>query len=76
MARLLALLILSEAAHIGLFVSIWPLAPGVGLGAVAIGSLMGAHYLADALAKGPMGFLAARWGPGAFWCWGRPLASC
>ncbi|MDO4263119.1 MAG: MFS transporter [Deinococcus sp.] len=65
MLRLLALLILSEAAHFGFFVTALPLrADTLGLNAALIGTLTGAHYLADALSKGPMGYLAGRWGAG------------
>lgn len=65
MLRLLALLVLSEAAHFGFFVAALPLrAHTLGLNAALIGTLVGAHYLADALSKGPMGYLAGRWGAG------------
>lgn len=65
MLRLLALLVLSEAAHFGFFVAALPLrADALGLNAALIGTLVGAHYLADALSKGPMGYLAGRWGAG------------
>lgn len=65
MLRLLALLVLSEAAHFGFFVTALPLrAETLGLNAALIGTLTGGHYLADALSKGPMGYLAGRWGAG------------
>ena len=65
MLRLLALLILTEAAHYGFFVTALPLrGDALGLNAALIGTLVGAHYLADALSKGPMGYLAERFGAG------------
>ncbi|MCY1703307.1 MFS transporter [Deinococcus sp. SL84] len=65
MLRLLALLILSEAAHFGFFITALPLrAESLSLNAALIGTLTGGHYLADALSKGPMGYLAGRWGAG------------
>ncbi|MFC6616350.1 MFS transporter [Deinococcus radiophilus] len=65
MLRLLTLLVVSEAAHFGFFVTALPLrADTLGLNAALIGTLMGGHYLADALSKGPMGYLAGRYGAG------------
>lgn len=65
MLRLLALLVASELVRTGFFVSALPVAgPGLGLGAAVIGLMVGAHYLADALAKGPLGLVAERWGLG------------
>ncbi|WP_216323889.1 MFS transporter [Deinococcus aestuarii] len=65
MLRLLALLVASELVRTGFFVSALPLAgPGLGLGAAVIGLMVGGHYLADALAKGPLGLLTERWGLG------------
>ncbi|MFT2720764.1 MFS transporter [Deinococcus sp. A31D244] len=66
MLRLLALLTLCETVRTGLFVSALPVSgPGLGLSAAVIGVMAGAHYLADALAKGPGGLLVQRWGLGA-----------
>ncbi|WP_221090144.1 MFS transporter [Deinococcus aquaedulcis] len=65
MLRLLALLALSETVRAALFVGVLPLAgPGLGLGAAVIGLMAGAHYLADALGRGPAGALVARLGLG------------
>ncbi|WP_343757181.1 MFS transporter [Deinococcus depolymerans] len=66
MLRLLALLTLCETVRTGFFVSALPVSgPALPLGAAAIGAMAGAHYLADALAKGPGGLLIGRWGLGA-----------
>ncbi|MCD0171771.1 MFS transporter, partial [Deinococcus sp. 23YEL01] len=66
MLRLLALLTLCETVRTGFFVSALPVSgPALPLGAAAIGAMAGAHYLADALAKGPAGLLIGRWGLGA-----------
>lgn len=63
--RLLLLLALSEAVRSGFFVAYLPLQDRMlGLGAAVIGLLVGGHYLADGLAKGPAGVLAERWGMG------------
>lgn len=65
MLRLLALLLLSELVRTGLLVSVLPqAAPGLGWGAAAVGVIVGAHYLADGLAKGPVGWLSERLGLG------------
>lgn len=65
MLRLLALLLTSELVRTGFVVSALPLAgPGLGLGAAVIGAMVGGHYLADALAKGPVGLVTERWGLG------------
>ncbi|MCD0167910.1 MFS transporter, partial [Deinococcus sp. 12RED42] len=65
MLRLLALLTLCETVRTGFFVSALPVSgPALPLGAAAIGAMAGAHYLADALAKGPAGLLIGRWGLG------------
>lgn len=66
MLRLLALLTLCETVRTGFFVSALPVSgPALPLSAAAIGAMAGAHYLADALAKGPAGLLIGRWGLGA-----------
>jgi len=65
MLRLLALLLTSELVRSGFLVAALPVAgPGLGLGTATIGAMVGAHYLADALAKGPVGLLTGRWGLG------------
>ncbi|EYB68978.1 major facilitator superfamily transporter [Deinococcus phoenicis] len=65
MLRLLALLLTSELVRSGFFVSALPVAgPGLGLGTAVIGAMVGVHYLADALAKGPVGLVTERWGLG------------
>ncbi|GAA5514222.1 hypothetical protein Dcar01_02976 [Deinococcus carri] len=65
MLRLLALLLSSELVRTGFFVSALPVAgPGLGLNTAVIGVMVGVHYLADALAKGPMGLVTERWGLG------------
>ncbi|WP_288405000.1 MFS transporter [uncultured Deinococcus sp.] len=65
MLQLLALLLASELVRTGFFVAALPLlGPGLGLGPAVIGAMVGAHYLADALGKGPMGLVSERWGLG------------
>ena len=74
MLRLLALLLTSELVRTGFFVSALPVAgPGLGLGTAVIGLMVGAHYLADALAKGPMGLVTERWGLGRVLALGAAL---
>jgi len=63
--RLIALLLISEFVRAGLIVAFLPLSAGrYGLSLAQVGSLVGAHYLMDALAKGPVGLLTQRWGIG------------
>ncbi|GGJ86403.1 MFS transporter [Deinococcus aquiradiocola] len=63
--RLILLLMSSEFVRTGLLVSYLPLvAPGLHLSAGAVGLIFGVHYLADALAKGPVGVLTERYGLG------------
>lgn len=63
--RLLALLALSEFVRTGFFVPFLPLhAKSIGLTAAGIGWIVGLHYLADGLTKGPAGVLAERIGLG------------
>jgi|GEM_PF-2825426 len=63
--RLILLLMSSEFVRTGLLVSYLPLtAPGLHLTPAAVGLIFGLHYLADALAKGPVGVLSERWGLG------------
>ena len=65
MLQLLALLLASELVRTGFFVAALPLlGPGLGLGPAVIGAMVGAHYLTDALGKGPMGLVSERWGLG------------
>ncbi|MFC5849738.1 MFS transporter [Deinococcus petrolearius] len=65
MLQLLALLLASELVRTGFFVAALPLlGPGLGLGPAVIGGMVGAHYLFDALGKGPMGLVSERWGLG------------
>ncbi|GAA5535186.1 MFS transporter [Deinococcus aluminii] len=65
MLRLLALLLTSELVRSGFFVSALPVTgPDLGLGTAVIGGMVGVHYLADALAKGPVGLVTERWGLG------------
>ncbi|GGK31184.1 MFS transporter [Deinococcus malanensis] len=65
MLRLLTLLMLCELVRTGFFVSALPVGgPALGLGTAAIGLLTSAHYLGDALSKGPCGLLTERWGLG------------
>ncbi|RJF72380.1 MFS transporter [Deinococcus cavernae] len=65
MLRLLALLLTSELVRTGFFVAVLPLVgPRLGLNAGVIGLMVGVHYLMDALAKGPLGLVAERWGVG------------
>ncbi|MFC4640528.1 MFS transporter [Deinococcus hohokamensis] len=65
MLRLLTLLLLCELVRTGFFVSALPVGgPALGLGTGIIGVLTSAHYLADALSKGPAGLLTERWGLG------------
>ncbi|WP_034386078.1 MFS transporter [Deinococcus sp. YIM 77859] len=65
MLRLLALLLTGELVRTGFFVSALPVAgPDLGLSTAVIGLMVGLHYLADALAKGPVGLVTERWGPG------------
>ncbi|KEF34011.1 MFS transporter [Deinococcus sp. RL] len=74
MLRLLALLLLSELVRTGLLVSVLPqAAPGLGWGPAALGLVVGAHYLADGLAKGPLGWLAGRLGLGRVLALGAAL---
>lgn len=74
MLRLLALLLLSELVRTGLLVSVLPqAAPGLGWGAAAVGLIVGAHYLADGLAKGPVGWLSERLGLGRVLALGAAL---
>ncbi|WP_161882195.1 MFS transporter [Deinococcus alpinitundrae] len=63
--RLIALLLISEFVRAGLIVAFLPLTAGrYGLSLAQVGSLVGAHYLMDALAKGPVGLVTQRWGIG------------
>ncbi|ANE42581.1 MFS transporter [Deinococcus puniceus] len=63
--RLLALLLASELVRTGFVVSVLPVAgPSLGFSTALIGLMVGAHYLADALAKGPLGLVTERWGLG------------
>ncbi len=63
--RLLALLALSEFVRTGFFVAYLPLrSNALNLGASAVGLIVGLHYLADGLAKGPSGVATERWGLG------------
>ena len=63
--RLLALLALSEFVRTGFFVAYLPLrSNALNLGASAVGLIVGLHYLADGLAKGPSGVVTERWGLG------------
>lgn len=63
--RLIALLLISEFVRAGLIVAFLPLTTGkYGLSLAQVGSLVGAHYLMDALVKGPVGLLTQRWGVG------------
>ncbi|GAA4019068.1 MFS transporter [Deinococcus rubellus] len=63
--RLIALLLISEFVRAGLIVAFLPLTAGkYGLSLAQVGSLVGAHYLMDALAKGPVGLLTQRLGIG------------
>jgi MFS family permease len=65
MLQLLALLLASELVRTGFFVAALPLlGPGLGLGPAVIGAMVGAHYLTDAVGKGPMGLVSERWGLG------------
>ncbi|TDE86583.1 MFS transporter [Deinococcus sp. S9] len=74
MLRLLALLLTSELVRTGFFVSALPVAgPGLGLGTAVIGVMVGGHYLADALAKGPVGLVTERWGLGRVLALGAAL---
>lgn len=55
----------SEFVRAGLIVAFLPLmAARYGLGSAQVGSIVGVHYLMDALAKGPMGLLTQRLGLG------------
>lgn len=63
--RLLALLAISEFVRTGFFVAYLPLkSSALNLGASAVGLIVGLHYLADGLAKGPSGVITERWGLG------------
>lgn len=63
--RLIGLLMSSEFVRTGLLVSYLPLvAPQLGLTPAAVGLMFGLHYLADALAIGPVGVLSERYGLG------------
>ncbi|MFB9993807.1 MFS transporter [Deinococcus oregonensis] len=63
--RLLALLLASELVRTGFVVSVLPVAgPSLGFSTGLIGLMVGTHYLADALAKGPLGLMTERWGLG------------
>ncbi|MGY2894625.1 MFS transporter [Deinococcus sp. UYEF24] len=63
--RLILLLMSSEFVRTGLLVSYLPLvAPELHLTPAAVGLIFGLHYLADALAKGPVGVLTERYGLG------------
>jgi predicted MFS family arabinose efflux permease len=63
--RLLALLLASELVRTGFVVSVLPVAgPSLGFSTGLIGLMVGTHYLADALAKGPLGLVTERWGLG------------
>lgn len=65
LAALLALLLASELVRTGFVVSALPVAgPALGLSKAGIGAVVSAHYLADALGRGPMGFVTERWGLG------------
>lgn len=74
MLQLLALLLASELVRTGFFVAALPLlGPGLGLGPAVIGAMVGAHYLTDALGKGPMGLVSERWGLGRVLALGAAL---
>lgn len=74
MLRLLTLLLVSELVRTGFFVSALPVTgPELGLGTAVIGVMVGLHYLADALAKGPVGLLTERWGLGRMLMMGSAL---
>ncbi|AWN21911.1 MFS transporter [Deinococcus irradiatisoli] len=63
--RFIALLMISEFVRAGLIVAFLPLVAGrLGLSSAQVGSLVGAHYLMDALAKGPVGLVTQRLGVG------------
>ena len=63
--RCILLLMCSEFVRTGLLVSYLPLvAPRLGLSSTAVALLFSVHYLADALAKGPIGVLGERIGLG------------
>ncbi|GGR29952.1 MFS transporter [Deinococcus ruber] len=63
--RCILLLMCSEFVRTGLLVSYLPLvAPHLGLSVAAVGLLFSLHYLADAVAKGPVGVLTERYGLG------------
>jgi MFS family permease len=63
--RLILLLMCSEFVRTGLLVPYLPLVGGeLGLTPAAVSLIFGLHYLADALAKGPVGVLTERYGLG------------
>ncbi|TSA88147.1 MFS transporter [Deinococcus detaillensis] len=63
--RLIALLMVSEFVRAGLIVAFLPLmAAQYGLSTAQVGSIVGIHYLMDALAKGPVGLVTQRLGLG------------
>ncbi|AZI43894.1 MFS transporter [Deinococcus psychrotolerans] len=63
--RLIALLMVSEFVRAGLVVAFLPLmAAQYGLSSAQVGSIVGIHYLMDALAKGPVGLVTQRLGLG------------
>lgn len=65
MLRLLALLLVSELVRTGFFVSVLPVAGReLHLSTAVIGLMVGAHYLMDALGKGPLGLVSERYGLG------------
>ena len=66
--RFIALLMLSEFVRTGVVVAFLPLfAASHGLGSAEVGAVVSAHYLMDALAKGPMGVLTQRLGVSGAW---------
>jgi predicted MFS family arabinose efflux permease len=72
--RLLALLLASELVRTGFVVSVLPVAgPSLGFSTALIGLMVGLHYLADALAKGPLGLVTERWGLGRLLTLGAAL---
>lgn len=65
MLRLIALLMVSEFVRTGFIVAFLPLnGAHYGLSPAQVGAIISAHYLMDALAKGPMGVVTQRLGLG------------
>lgn len=65
MLRLIALLVVSEFVRTGFIVAFLPLSSAqYGLSPAQVGAIISAHYLMDALAKGPMGVVSQRLGLG------------